>query len=116
MIFIYSISETRFRKIGITSRPPKVRLKEIQGTYSKARIKVALPTPLTAGLIETILHTVFFLFQKTRKGSGKTEWFALFPLGFLADLLVWVLTIASWFGVLWLVLNGGRFLNEIYTA
>jgi len=103
MIFIYSIKQGFHRKIGITNNP-KQRLKTIKSTYRSASFSVILPTPFVAGFIEKMFHSLLAWFRITRKGSGKTEWFRLWPFGWLVDLLITVAVLVPWWG-LYLALN-----------
>ncbi|MBR9923316.1 MAG: GIY-YIG nuclease family protein [Bacteroidetes bacterium] len=100
MIFIYTIRQgLGNRKIGVTNFPRK-RLKSIRSTYPRARWALLLPTPFIGYLIEKSFHKLLRLFRVTRKGSGRTEWFALmWPVTWAVDLLITAVVALAWYGV-----------------
>ena len=100
MIFIYSIRQgLGNRKIGVTNYPRK-RIRSIRRTYPRARWAVLLPTPFIALFLERIFHQFLRGFQRTRRGSGRTEWFRLiWPISWIIDILITVVVALSWWGV-----------------
>ena len=74
--YVYLMRGTKFMyKIGISNNPER-RLKEVS---HKPKL-VAHYKFFYADVFENILHQFFNEKQRTRTGSGKTEWFRLGPL------------------------------------
>lgn len=90
-----SSAKIGFRKIGIANNP-RQRWKDIDrstGRRSKERRLFSFPM-LWAGLVEKILHWMFYPWRKRHRGSGRTEWFHFSLLAPFVDLFLFVLLLA----------------------
>ncbi len=74
--YVYVMRGTKWMyKIGISNDPER-RIKEVS---HKPKL-VATYRYYCAEAVETTMHKLFLNRRRTRKGSGKTEWFRLDPL------------------------------------